>query len=723
MPEQSLNSLFGMSSTKELPAAGILKTTSNSLQSNQSSKGENSFIAKLANSMKNASTIDDQNSTPVPYELNKIPSIEGINHLIDMASIGAPTNIATNIHGDQMPLYQILNHDIPVEAFTNGIINYINSDKASPVHTQANTFPGHSLPGNQGSSAFNEPNIDLARIMQETTRGSHPGLPSTSFTDKLNTSQISTETNEQNVTGILNKLNPAKIADTTGSEPLSQSSKIPGKQIVKSLKKSDTNLLNVQLDTNKNSSQEQTPAPSVNNFNTKINEQNAAGILNKLDPAKIADTTGKEPLSQSSRIPGKQIAESLKKSDTNLRNVQLDTNKNSNQEQTPAPSLNNFNTKINEQNAAGILKLDTAKIADTTGSEPLSQSSRIPGKQIAESHKGYNANALNVQLDTNKNFIQPQTPAPSVNNFNTNQSNQNNAKTNNQNTVNNADKLDNAPTIEKISSELTVQASRTSNSSTNSLSQYNSKLAQTDINESQKILGTHPDATGATVSKSSDNTNSTNNFGVNSINTDETVLQVTTSPENSSFSNQETDTPDEFYINTLNSKQKVEPGKNFTSTLSQINNLTKPFESLGSDTADNIIQKAKLFMEGGKSEVKIQLNPPELGFLKLEFEVEDDNLEIKIKVERSAVKDVIEKDIPRLRELVSNTDINVGKLDVSLQGNGDGQLSLMDKDLQSGSESDHTKDLPDQDKEFIEDGIDEESIEYDEDSNKINFLV
>jgi len=701
MPEQLLNSLFGIPSTKELPATGILKTTSNSLQSNQSGKGEDSFLAKLANSMNNASTIDDKNSTLIPSKLNNISSTEEIIHLIDTASTDTPTNIATNMHGDQMPLYQVLNHDIPVETFTNSIVNNnTNNGKASPVQTQANIFPGHELPVNQGSSTFNEPNINLTRIAQEIARNQHPGLPSTSFTDKFDTSQISTKTNEQNVTGILNKLNHVKIADATSNEPLSQSSIIPGKQVAEAHKGSNTN--------------------NNNQNNTKIN---AAGVLNKLNPDKIGATTGGEPPSQSSTIPGKQIAELHKGSNTNHDNQN--------------------NTKIN---AAGVLnKLNPDKIGATTGGEPPSQSSTIPGKQVAEAHKESNTNhdnqnntkinAAGVLNKLNPDKIGATTGGEPPSQSSTipgkqvaeahkgSNTNHNNAKINNQSTVNNADKLDNAPTIEKTSSDPTFQASRASDSSTNSLFQHNSKHAQTDSNESQKILDTRPDSAGPIVSKSPDNTTSINNYGVSSVNADETVLQVSTSSDNSSFNNQGAETLKEFYINAVNTSQKAEPGKNFTSTLSQINNSTKPFESLGSDTADNIVQKAKLFMEGGRSEVKIQLNPPELGIIKLEFAVEDDNLEAKITVERSAVKDVIEKDIPRLRELLSNSDIDVGKLDVSLQEKEDEKLSLMDKDLQSDSESDSTKDLPDQDNEFLEDGIDEESIEYDEDSNKINYLV
>ncbi len=253
--------------------------------------------------------------------------------------------------------------------------------------------------------------------------------------------------------------------------------------------------------------------------------------------------------------------------------------------------------------------------------------------------------------------------------------------------------------------------------------QYNSKLAQTDSNESQKIFDIRIDSAGAIVAKSPDTTTAIINAGVNSVNADEALLPLNTSSNNSSFNSQGADTPNESYINAVTTSQKAEPGKNFSSTLSQINNSTTPFESLGSDTADNIVQKARLFMGGGRSEVKIQLNPPELGILKLEFAIEDDNLETKITVERSAVKDVIEKDIPRLRELLSNADLDVGKLDVSLQEKEDEKLSLMDKDLKSDSESDSTKDLQDQDNEFLEDGKDEESIEYDKDSNKINILV
>ena len=144
-----------------------------------------------------------------------------------------------------------MNHDIPVETFTNGNINNITNVKASSVQIKSNTLLDNALLNNQGSDALKKSNINLIKITQEVAKDSHRGLPVASLADNLNTSQSSTKTNEQNIAGILNKLNPAKIADTTGKDPLFQSSTISGKQIAESHKGTNTNPLNVQLDTNK----------------------------------------------------------------------------------------------------------------------------------------------------------------------------------------------------------------------------------------------------------------------------------------------------------------------------------------------------------------------------------------------------------------------------------------------------------------------------------------
>ncbi|MHC4182552.1 MAG: flagellar hook-length control protein FliK, partial [Planctomycetota bacterium] len=179
------------------------------------------------------------------------------------------------------------------------------------------------------------------------------------------------------------------------------------------------------------------------------------------------------------------------------------------------------------------------------------------------------------------------------------------------------------------------------------------------------------------------------------------INKTTASQDNSFFNNQDSDTAKESNLSPVNNKpnnnQSIDPKINFANVSRQMN-VAKPFESLGVDLVDNFIQRARLFMQGDKSTIKLQLNPPELGSLKLEFTVEDDVMEAKIFVERSSVKDIIEKDIPRLRELIANTEVDVGKLDVFLQEKGEERLGFMDKDSQSDSESEQTQELANQEK-------------------------
>jgi flagellar hook-length control protein FliK len=164
------------------------------------------------------------------------------------------------------------------------------------------------------------------------------------------------------------------------------------------------------------------------------------------------------------------------------------------------------------------------------------------------------------------------------------------------------------------------------------------------------------------------------------------------------------------------------PKISFANVAGQIN-VAQPFESLGVDLVDNFIQRARLFMQGDKSTIRLQLNPPELGSLKLEFTIKDDVMEAKIFVERSSVKDIIEKDIPRLRELIANTEVNVGKLDVFLQEKGDERLGFMNKGFQSGSESDQAQEPENQGNEDFGDEAGEELELSMAGSNQINYLV
>jgi flagellar hook-length control protein FliK len=225
------------------------------------------------------------------------------------------------------------------------------------------------------------------------------------------------------------------------------------------------------------------------------------------------------------------------------------------------------------------------------------------------------------------------------------------------------------------------------------------------------------------VSKSQDTTTSSNNNDImGNIKLDEFTNQSNVSQDNSFLNNQSSDTAKELNINLTNIKQGVVPKISFANVTGQIN-VAQPFESLGVDLVDNFIQRARLFMQGDKSTIRLQLNPPELGSLKLEFTIKDDVMEAKIFVERSSVKDIIERDIPRLRELIANTEVNVGKLDVFLQEKGDERLGFMNKGFQSGSESDQAQEPENQGNEDFGDEAGEELELSMAGSNQINYLV
>ncbi len=225
------------------------------------------------------------------------------------------------------------------------------------------------------------------------------------------------------------------------------------------------------------------------------------------------------------------------------------------------------------------------------------------------------------------------------------------------------------------------------------------------------------------VSKSQDVTTLFNDSNIlSNARSDESTIQTTVSQDNSFLNNQDSDTAKESNVNLTNIKQGIEPKVSFANISRQIN-VTQPFESLGVDLVDNFIQRARLFMQGDKSTIRLQLNPPELGSLKLEFTVEDDVLEAKIFVERSVVKEIIEKDIPRLRELIADTEVDVGKLDVFLQEKEDEGLNFMNEGFLSDSGSDQTQEFTDQEREDFDDGVNEELELNVVSPNKINYLA
>ena len=84
---------------------------------------------------------------------------------------------------------------------------------------------------------------------------------------------------------------------------------------------------------------------------------------------------------------------------------------------------------------------------------------------------------------------------------------------------------------------------------------------------------------------------------------------------------------------------------------------------------EQIFQKIRMTTHGDRSEIKLSLNPPELGNVKIHFTEESDEIEAKIFVENAEVKAAIENNVHRLKESAATNGIEIHKLEVYIQNN------------------------------------------------------
>ena len=381
------------------------------------------------------------------------------------------------------------------------------------------------------------------------------------------------------------------------------------------------------------------------------------------------------------------------------------------------------NTKTGEQKILDIINNPGLSEAHSDSKEEnsLLQSSRLSAGQATAAESTLNKNKTKANITGQHDLIS------SVEKTGSNPLSDSNKISNNKtidlNPLSNTSSQTNENASNKIEEILKGQhqnKATASNADKNLLAQQGQVQSQLEGEDTPKIFEATAKTVDSKAVKLSDNTTLTGN---NNINTTESVMQSNNSSNNSAFNNQGANAEFDFSSNAVNNNQKTRSDTSFNNTLSQVNNTGKPLGELGNDVADNIIKNAKLYTQGGKSEVKVQLSPPELGTIKLQFKVENDVLETKITVERAGIKDVIEKDIPRLRELISSADIDVGKLDVSLQDKENSKMDFMNKEFHSNSKGNNAQSSSQQESENHENNLDEKVISNNSESTQINYLV
>ena len=659
MNDQSLKSLIGPLPAKESAVTDRHRATNNSIESDHD---RDSFHSRLMDSMEETERSARRTATEKSSESN---SKEYTQKADERNTNDAPSESNSKMHAQKSDEQNT--SDVP-------------SESNSGMHTQQSDEQNtNNVPSELVNKKENETDnvnhiknlilLGMRTNQTASTDGNHTQL----------NPEINKNVNENEFTSaIINKIsnqktsNAQKVLNVLPENPLvnNQESKLPSvtnSNIVQKLNGDVTPESAASMAGKLNTTQvatnmtQQAPGDIVQ-------EKTQPSLSDKLSAAQANTKTGEQKILDIINNPGLSEAHSDSKEENSL----LQSSRLSAGQATAAEStLNKNKTKANITG-----QHDLISSVEKTGSNPLSDSNKI------SNNKTIDLNPLsNTSSQTNENASNK---------------------------------------IEEILKGQHQNKATASNADKNLLAQQGQVQSQLEGEDTPKIFEATAKTVDSKAVKLSDNTTLTGN---NNINTTESVMQSNNSSNNSAFNNQGANAEFDFSSNAVNNNQKTRPDTSFNNTLSQVNNTGKPLGELGNDVADNIIKNAKLYTQGGKSEVKVQLSPPELGTIKLQFKVENDVLETKITVERAGIKDVIEKDIPRLRELISSADIDVGKLDVSLQDKENSKMDFMNKEFHSNSKGNNAQSSSQQESENHENNLDEKIISNNSESTQINYLV
>jgi len=130
---------------------------------------------------------------------------------------------------------------------------------------------------------------------------------------------------------------------------------------------------------------------------------------------------------------------------------------------------------------------------------------------------------------------------------------------------------------------------------------------------------------------------------------------------------------------------KVDAGANDNGLLSSQNQTAdKAFEatspsrqtdtgqdSLRTQTLDQIVRKAVIYVRNGQHEAKIDLKPEFLGHVRMQVTTENHQVTVKILTEFGFVKDMVENNIQQLKADLQQQGLNVDKLEVAVSSDSD----------------------------------------------------
>ena len=94
-------------------------------------------------------------------------------------------------------------------------------------------------------------------------------------------------------------------------------------------------------------------------------------------------------------------------------------------------------------------------------------------------------------------------------------------------------------------------------------------------------------------------------------------------------------------------------------------------DSLRTQTLDQIVRKAVIYMRNGQHEAKIDLKPEFLGHVRMQVTTENHQITVKILTEFGFVKDMVENSIQQLKADLQQQGLNIDKLEVAVSHDSD----------------------------------------------------
>ena len=102
-------------------------------------------------------------------------------------------------------------------------------------------------------------------------------------------------------------------------------------------------------------------------------------------------------------------------------------------------------------------------------------------------------------------------------------------------------------------------------------------------------------------------------------------------------------------------------------------------DSLRTQTLDQIVRKAVIYMRNGQHEAKIDLKPDFLGHVRMQVIIENHQVTVKILTEAGFVKDMVENNIYQLKADLQQQGLNVDKLEVAVSSDSDDDRHSQEK--------------------------------------------